>query len=738
MSKWIPPRSKTGSRLLIGITITVASCLDPVVLPSFAQAGLTEIHKNRKMYAVRIDDGLIQLDGNLSEPQWRLAEPATDFIQRLPYTGRPATEKTEVKILYDSQNIYVGADCYDSAGADGIVIKDIRPDFYTLDSDGFQVVFDTFDDDRNCFLFGTNPGAARFDMQIGSDGTASNTAWNGIWYVKTQIDEAGWHVEMVIPFATLRFRKTDDLIWGVNFERRVRRKSEDSYWAPLPAAFRLGRISLAGTLLGLNNVKQERVLYVKPYAMTSFPRKANGGVAFKPDGGGDIKYGIGSQLTLDLTANTDFSQVEADEEQINLTRYNLFFPEKRDFFLENASMFKVGRTRPFVSQPRPDLVPFFTRRIGISDDGRLIPILGGARLTGRAGKYSLGMLSMVTDDIKDIPRASYSMIRVRRDILRKSDIGGFFTNKISEGGQYNRTYGTDMNFNFFKNLDISTYVFKTDSPGVHDKNWASYVEVGWKDDLLDLSARRLSVGEKFDPEMGYVSRTAMVKNAGDFELTFRPKERAPWIRYLGPATLIEYITDPDNSPESKSLNTYFDMVLKNGSQFQAGRIAAFERLEKPFKIHLNQTIAPGDYRFDYYYVQFVTDRNHLLGGTLRMDSGGFYDGTKRSYVIGGDLRPGYKFTAGLTWSHNDVQLTGGDFTTNLVGARLGYSFSTAHFFNALIQYNSDTKDVSSNLRLNLFHSATNDFYFVYNERRSSTGSILDRAIICKITHIFRL
>jgi hypothetical protein len=228
----------------------------------------------------------------------------------------------------------------------------------------------------------------------------------------------------------------------------------------------------------------------------------------------------------------------------------------------------------------------------------------------------------------------------------------------------------------------------------------------------------------------------MIKNAGDFELTFRPKEALPWVRYLGPAVLVEYITDPENSPETKNLNSYFDMVLKNGSQFQAGRIASFERLEKPFNIHLDQNIAPGDYRFDDYYVSFISDRNHLLGGSFRIDSGGFYDGDRRSYILGGDLRPGYRFTTGLTWNHNDVHLSGGNFTTNLIGARLGYSFSTAHFFNALIQYDSDTKVVSSNLRLNLFHTATNDFYLVYNERRSSTGTILDQAVICKITHIF--
>lgn len=722
-----------GARKMAAIALATVLFL-PRSAPS--QTPLTEIHKDRKMVAVEVDDGVIKLDGVLDEPQWKLAEPATDFLQRLPRLGQPATERTEVRILYDRHNIYVGADCFDSAGADGITLKDIRPDFYTLDSDGFQVVFDTFDDDRNCFLFGTNPGAARFDMQIGSDGTASNTAWNGIWYVKTTIDNLGWHLEMAIPFTTLRFGKSQDQVWGVNFERRVRRKSEDSYWAPLPAAFRLGRISLAGTLLGLKDIKQGRNLYVKPYAIAPVNRKPDGSAGFKPKAGMDVKYGVGSQLTLDLTANTDFSQVEADEEQINLTRYSLFFPEKRDFFLENAGMFKVGRTRPFVSQPRPDFVPFFTRRIGISDDGRLVPILGGARLTGRAGKYTMGLLSLETDEIEGAPFTNYSVARLRRDIFGKSDIGGYFTSKEVAGGGYNRTYGADINLNFFKNLDVSSYVFRTDSPGLHDKNWTSYFEVGWKDDLFDFSARRLAVGENFDPQMGYLSRKAMGKNAGDFELTFRPRRRAPWIRYLGPAALIEYITDPENSPESKSINTYFDMVLKNGSQFQAGRISAFERLEKPFKVHLGQTIAPGDYRFDSYYVSFVTDRNHLVGGTVRVDSGGYYGGTRRSYLLGCDLRPGYRFTTGLTWNHNDVRLPGGNFVTTLVGARVGYAFSEAHFFNALIQYNSDTKEMSSNLRLNLFHAATNDFYLVYNERRSSTGEVLDRAVIAKITHNF--
>lgn len=237
-------------RLPVPVSLLLSLFIAPAAPAARAQASLAEIHKNLKMVAVAVADGAIKLDGDLSEPEWKLAEPATDFIQRLPHTGKPATERTEVRILYDRHNIYVGADCFDSAGDKGITIKDIRPDFYTLDSDGFQVVFDTFDDDRNCFLFGINPSGARFDMQIGSDGTASNTAWNGIWHVKTRTGSDGWHAEIAIPLTTLRFNKTEEQVWGVNFERRVRRKSEDSYWAPCRPHFGWGASHSPGPCRG--------------------------------------------------------------------------------------------------------------------------------------------------------------------------------------------------------------------------------------------------------------------------------------------------------------------------------------------------------------------------------------------------------------------------------------------------------------------------------------------------------
>ncbi|RPI23069.1 MAG: hypothetical protein EHM61_20650 [Acidobacteria bacterium] len=685
----------------------------------------------RVMTAVRVE-GPVTVDGMLTEPEWELAQPATDFIQRLPDTGKPATERTEVRLIYDDLNLYVGVHAFDSAGKKGITIKDIKYDFWTLDSDGFQVVIDTFDDNLNSFLFGTNPGAAKFDMQIGADGAAGNTNWNGIWYVATHINDEGWQVEMAIPFKTLRFSNKPAQIWGVNFERRVRRKHEDSYWSPLGAAFRLGRVSLAGQLEGIEGIHPGRNLYVKPYLSNTVQRLQGDDTDIKPEAGLDLKYAVGTQSTLDLTWNTDFSQVEADEQQINLTRFNLFFPEKRQFFLENAGTFGFGRSRGGF---RTDLIPFFTRRIGISDDRRLVPILGGARYSGRAGKNSFGLLSMQTDDIPGVPSTNFSVLRVRRDVLSKSEIGALFVNKDENGAGFNRTFGMDANFRLFKYLEVASSLLKTQSPELQGKDMAANFEVAWWDNLLDLEVRHMNVQENFNPEVGFLQRGAMKRTSGIFMLTPRPGRRIPWVRYLGPAVNIDYITDQQGNLETRLLQAGFNMVLHNGSEFAVGRRADFERLAKPFRIRTGTEIAPGDYEFNEWYLTLKTDKSRLFYGELGLQSGEFWNGTRDGRALGLNVQPGYHFSAGALWTHNDVTLPTGPFDTDLVAARVGYLFATNLFLNTLIQYNSDLREVSTNVRFNFIYKPLSDLFLVYNERRSSSGEVLDRALIAKLTYV---
>jgi len=695
-------------------------------------------YKQLEVKAVQIE-GPIVVDGKLDEAEWQLAEPAENFIQKIPSTGQPASEPTEVRILYDDDNLYLGVYCFDSAGADGIIINDITRDFYTLDSDGFQVIFDTYDDDRNSFLFGTNPGAAKFDMQIGADGAAGNTSWDGIWYVETHIDERGWQIEMAIPFKTLRFSRAPKQIWGVNFERRVRRKFEDSYWAPLPPNYRLGKISLGGTLSGLSGLQQGRNLYVKPYVSAPILRREADDVDFMPDAGVDVKYGVTSQLTFDATINTDFSQVEADEEQINLTRFSLFFPEKREFFLENAGIFEWGR-RPR-EQNSPDLIPFFSRRIGIVEDrsgnGRLVPVHGGARLTGRAGKYTLGLLSMQTGEFEDTPSTNFSVLRVRRDFLRQSDVGGLFINKYQNGSDSNRTYGVDSNFNFFNYLDLTAYIVRTETENLSGEDTASDFEISWKDDFFDLYGGHLRIGENFNPEVGFVPRGGINKSVVDVGITPRPEESIPWLREVKPSVKIDYITGQETSLlETRAIEAELEFTFSDSSVLSFERESNFERLDEPFEIRSGQFIGVGDYYFDEFAVSYITDKSRMVHTEVGLRSGEFFDGNRDSYTLGVNFQPSYRFQAGVLWNHNDVELPSGDFRTNLVTTRLNYSFATNMFLNALIQYNSSEEEIISNIRFNFIHKPLSDFFLVYNERRSQTGDVIERALIAKLTYLF--
>ncbi len=706
---------------------TICSIILICIFSSRLDAG-----ENRKtMRAVRVKEKIV-IDGELDEPAWLLAEPATDFIQRLPFVHEPATERTEARLLYDDEFLYVGAYCFDSAGAKGIVVKDIKRDYNTLQSDGFQIVLDTFHDHRNSYLFGVNPKGGRWDMMIGGDGAAGNSAWTGIWFVKTKITDKGWQLEMAIPFKTLRFDPDGSQVWGVNFERRVRRKHEDSYWAPLPAAFRLGRVSLAGHLEGIEGVRQGRNIYVKPYVVAPVQRLENDDVDFKPTTGMDVKYAVGSQSTLDLTVHTDFSQVEADEEKINLTRFNLFFPEKREFFLENAGIFGFGRSR--AGGYRQDMMPFFSRRIGISEDRRLVPIMAGARMTGRMGKYTLGLLNMQDYGTDTQPSANFSVVRVRRDILAKSDFGGIFVNKEEAGAGYNRTYGMDVNFRVLKYLELSSFLLKTDTPWLAGQDTSSNFEAAWKDDLFDVEARYFTVGKNFNPETGFLARGDMRENSLIFALTPRPQKHIPWIRQMGPTVSFDYFSNQDWSPQSRLVAGSFDTVFQNGATLSVGKRSDFERLTKPFQIRPNQSIPPGDYKFDEFFAAFVSDRSRLLSCDLGLASGGFWDGNRNSYRVGFDLQPGYQFSAGATWTYNDVNLPSGAFHTSVLATRLKYSFTPNLFLNALIQYSSDTREVSSNIRFNYIYRPLSDIYLVYNERRSSTGEVVERALIAKITY----
>ena len=711
------------------------------------------IQKSRAMTAVYFE-GEIVLDGVLDDEAWKLAKPSIgEFIQKFPEPGALATEQTDIRILYNDEMLYIGADCWDSAGPDGIIINDITKDFFTTQSDGLQVILDTFNDDRNGFLFASNPAEGRFDMQCNKNGDAGNVPWDGIWYNRATIDETGWHVEFGIPFKTLRFTKNEIQEWGINFERRIRRKYEETYWSPMPLPYRLGRVSAAGKLEGLKGLKQGKNMYIKPYLSTPAIRIQGNDWDFKPEVGIEVfKWSVTPQLTLDGTINTDFSQVEVDNLQTNLTRFSLFFPEKRDFFLENAGVFSWGHK--YNTGSVPDLMPFFSRRIGLTSEGEIVPLLGGARLTGRAGKFSVGIMSMQTDELwtareydsrgeltedsEFVPTTNYSVIRVKRDIFSRSEIGGIFTNKEVEGPEFNRTYGVDGSFNFFRYLDINAYLLQTESEENTDEDWAGSAHVSWNDGFWVARAGEVRIGEEFNPELGFVPRTGMYKSFGTFGITPRPKNS--FIRELNPAVDFGYITNIDGDLESRNLDLNLKTTFDDGSTAIIGWEQNFERLyDNAFQIRNDITIPLGDYEWDTWQFTYNSDESKKISFNGSYYTGGFWGGDRDRYQAGIQLNPTYKFQAEFNVTRNDVSLPEGAFIVDLIGTRINYSFSKRMFLNALIQYDSDNDEMLSNIRFNFMPKPLSDLYLVYNEKRDmDSNEVIDRAITLKLTWVFPL
>ena len=712
--------------LLLGVT-----CL--TVAGAWAQTASQDPGQKRSIEVLRIESDIV-IDGELDEPEWQRAQPADNFIQQEPIMGNPGSERTEVRLLYNDTTLYVGIYCFDSAGAEGIIVTNVRRDVSPFEGDYFGVLLDTFDDDRNAFVFGTNPRGAKRDGQMAGNGESSNFDWDAVWHVKSKITDQGWQAEMAIPFRTLRFREGEEQVWGLNLTRKIRRKNEDAHWAPIPRPFRINRVSLAGELTGLSGVRQGRNLYIKPYISLPVVRRQQDDVDFLPEPGLDLKYGVTPGLTLDLTVNTDFAQVEADQQQINLTRFSLFFPEKREFFLENAAIFEFGKSAREWGASGRDVIAFFTRRIGI-DQGQLIPILGGARFSGTAGKYRVGLLSMQADDFETTPSTNFSVARVRRDILESSSFGGIFINKQAGGGQFNRTFGMDANLKF-NALNISSFFLKTDTGGVNGEDMAGDFSVSWIDQLWDVRTEFTSIQDNFNPEVGFVPRRGIRKSRGALTYKPRPGERIPWIREFRPAVAIDYITNQDNGLETRTLEAGLATELQDTGLLRLGVESNFERLDEPFFIRPGQSIPVGDHQFEEFSASYSSDKSRMFSGGLRGSTGSFWDGDRNTYGVDFRFQANYKFRADVSWTHNDIDLPSGAFTTDLVSTRLSYSFSTDLFLNALIQYNSTLQEISSNIRFNFIYKPLSDFFLVYNERRSSTGEVRERALIAKLTYLF--
>jgi Domain of unknown function (DUF5916)/Carbohydrate family 9 binding domain-like len=714
------------------------------------QVDFRTAHLSRRLVAVRAS-APIKIDGVLDEADWQQAPIAKDFIQNEPREGDAATEDTEVRVLYDNQNLYIGVLARDRE-PQRIIVNDLKKDFTVANSDGFELVLDTFRDERNGYVFSINPAGAKADAQMANEGRETNRSWDGVWTTQSQVTEEGWTAEIAIPFRTLKFTSAETQTWGVNFLRRVRRRNEESLWAPLPRIYDLSRVSMAGTLEGLQGLRPGKDLRLKPYALASMGQK--GGASQIGDGalGFDIKYGITSGITWDFTVNTDFAQVEADEQQINLSRFSLFFPEKRDFFLENSGVFQFGTAQGGGggqgggrqdSAARNDVILFHSRTIGLSKSGEDIPILGGTRLTGRAGAYSIGALNIQQRAQGAVPDTNFTALRLRRNVLANSDIGVMVLNKDESGLQYNRVIGADANFRFFRNLNVNGSATKTMSPAAvlapgegNDSMLRS--NFTYRGDLWEFRGSYTTIGDRFNDEMGYVPRVGINKTTAYFSPHMRPKNLPGWLREVWPHWDFSNVTRTGGALDSRYYDYHFPFTFQDGGLAELGFQRSIEGPAVPFTINSTRKIVipAGEYAFNDWFVTARSNQAAAFSVSGRYGLGDFYDGYRHTYQAGVGLRFGKQLNLTTNYARNAISLPAGEFTTDLVSTRVTYDFSTKMFLNALLQYNTDARQWSSNVRFNIIHRPLSDFFLVYNERRDSVSDhLIDRALIAKMTYM---
>jgi hypothetical protein len=689
------------------------------------------------------------IDGLLDEALWQQAEPATGFVQSDPIEGQPATEQTEVRVAFDEAFLYIAARCLDSDPS-GVIVNEIRKDFVPREQDAFEVLLDTFLDRRNGFVFSTNAAGARADTQIANEGRDVNTNWDAVWWVAGARTAEGWSAEFKIPFKTLRYEGGPGHDWGINFSRRIRRKNEVTYWSPVSRAFSIYRASSEGDLTGLPALRPGRNMRLKPYALDGATR-AVGGTEFDNDFkvGLDFKAGVTPSMALDLTVNPDFAQAEADEQQVNLTQFSLFYPEKREFFLENAGIFYLGdipRNQRQVARFRPpeeDLLLFFSRRIGLTDAGEQVPLYGGARLTGRAGAYGLGFMTMQSQDLVEGPSENYTVARVRRDILGNSDIGAIVTSRDASGGSgdFNRVFGADANFRFYRYFSINGFAAKSETPGETRNQGTSKAGVGWEDSKKRLQASVLHIGDGFRDDLGFVRRTGVLRTF--YDVAFMPQPQAlrrHGIRQIEPHGRVWTYYDPSGDIASRLGHAGMQVTWNSGTYFEYALEPRTEAITAPFRIRPDvDPIPPG--RYDWTQHLFIVDTNHsrALSASLRYTTGGFWSGRQNNTQLSVLYRPNSQlmFDAGLQVSEIDLDVPQEQFVTTLVNLRSGYAFNTNMFLDALIQYRTDVKQFSANIRFNLIHRPLSDLFVVYNGQDYPDSQLAaGRGVIVKYTHMF--
>lgn len=675
-----------------------------------------------------------KIDGYLNDDVWQGIPATSDFVQHEPVSGIEPTYRTEMKIAYDEDNLYLAVMCYDDE-PEKIIARALKWDGKMSGDDHVMILFDTFNDDRSAYWFATNPLGMHDDaMLMGYDMGGFNESWNGIWEVEGAITPDGWSVEFAFPFSTLKFRDIEDQVWGFNLLREIKRTGENILWTAYEPDQGIFKINKAGSIVGMKGLERGDPIYIKPFVTAGTQQTPDFSEnVFEP--GLDLKYGITETLSLDLTFNTDFAQVESDRARINLTRFPLFFPEKRDFFLEGASVFdfELGGSNEV----------FYSRRIGLHD-GEEIPIIAGAKLVGKINKSDVGLITMQTAEKHGEPSTNYTVARMKYDVFGHSYVGFIATSKHT-GKTFSQSFGADiaMRFDDFlgdKNLNIEARVAKTNEQHNEEDSWAGIFAVDYPNDLISTYVSYQAIQDHYKPEMGFVRRTGY--HQFDYQLKIQPRVEFGSIKkILFRPTRVQMMWDKNN----ELITAFFAMdpfgfTTNEGDQLQLELNRSFDRVDDSFTVFGDNLILAGEYWMNQFEAHFRSSSGRIIYGDMDYSYGEYYTGIKHSFETSVAFAPFAHLTVSADYEYNDIELDGGSFSTNEIGTSIRYDFSTLTNTSLFAQYNNEIEQVNLNYRFNWQPKIGSNFYLVVNQLLSTEDKIrsLDLTVLAKMVWLFTL
>jgi hypothetical protein len=713
---------------------------------STPQAATT--HGSKTVRAERTE-APVAVDGDLTEAAWQQVPAANSLTQKEPYEGQPSTEKTEIRVLYTATTLYIGILCADSDPA-GILASERRRDGDLDGDDSVSILLDTFHDHRNAFLFRTNPLGTQYDALVTDEGRALSVNWDERWEVVTRRTEIGWTAEFAIPFKSIRVPESengDGMVWGLEVQRVIRRKNEIALLNGYRRGFDLTSMSQAGHLTGLEEIETGLRLRIKPYILgggaQSVRPTAPGSDDFRTvttdasDVGIEVlKYRITPSLTSDLTWNTDFAQADVDDLQVNLDRFPLLFPEKREFFQEGAGIFSFGNGGAATSS----MQLFHSRQIGLSPRRRPVPIAGGGRITGKLSGLTLGLMNVQTEALpsENIPASNYSVARVKRDVFARSTVGGFFLNReAAASGDFNRVYGMDAGFTFFKYFTVDGFFAKSDEPS-EDGKWVAEANAGWNSDSFQLGMEYLSVDPDFRDDLGFVRRTDIRRLGPTVAIRRRPN--IPHVRQVEISGSWDYLMSQDYRVLRRTDKYVFQIYFQDSGQLRIIPFDyEFDRVERPF-VSGGVTVPAGDYQWNVYVLRYAFSPKRRFSGTLDFSHRyGFYKGNMHKFQLTPRLKVSEQFSIETNYEIYNASLPGGDFVQHVVNLGINYALNNQWLTSTTFQWDNIESFFGFHFRLNYIFRPGDDFFLIYTEGRQTGGpqeGEKDRSLRAKLTYSF--